>query len=284
MTESRYRWFVARASMARAQGSPDQATDLLTQAEQLYLPGFFPELKPIGAMKARIWIAQGKTADADAWAHARGVSATDDVRYRSEFDHLTLVRLLLARHRESPDDDGPERAAGLLGRLLASAETNGRAGSVVEIRMLEALALFVQGHRAQARGILDRAFADAPEPSGYAGLFLAEGAPMMELLQDAADHGIADGHPQRLLDLAAVPKADTPVPGSRPASSAEEQLSGRELQVLRLLDSELSGPEIARALFISANTLRTHTKHIFTKLSVTTRRAAVRQGRDRGLT
>ena len=47
--------------------------------------------------------------------------------------------------------------------------------------------------------------------------------------------------------------------------------------MLRLLGSELSGPQIARELFISHNTLRTHTKHIFTKLEVTTRRAAVRR-------
>ena len=53
--------------------------------------------------------------------------------------------------------------------------------------------------------------------------------------------------------------------------------------MLRLLDSELSGPQIARELFVSHNTLRTHTKHIFTKLEVTTRRAAVRSARERGL-
>jgi LuxR family maltose regulon positive regulatory protein len=154
---------------------------------------------------------------------------------------------------------------------------------MVEIRMLQALAQAVQGHRAQARGMLGRAFAEAPEPAGYAGLFLAEGAPMMELLRDAADHGIAEDHPQRLLNLAAPPKAHALVQGYRLTSSAEEKLSGRELQVLGLLDSELSGPEIAQALFISPNTLRTHTKHIFAKLAVTTRRAAVRQARDRGL-
>jgi LuxR family maltose regulon positive regulatory protein len=60
-------------------------------------------------------------------------------------------------------------------------------------------------------------------------------------------------------------------------------LSERELQVLRLLDSELSGPQIARELFVSHNTLRTHTKHIFTKLGVTSRRAAVLRARERGL-
>lgn len=284
MTESRYRWLVAKALIARAEGSLDEATDLLDQAEQTYRPGFFPEVQPIGAMRARIWIVQGKTSEAAEWARARGVAVTDEVSYLSEFDHLTLVRLLFAQNREHPDRGASGQVDRLLERLLESAETSGRAGSMVEIRMLQALSQAVQGHRAQARGMLGRAFAEAPEPAGYAGLFIAEGAPMMELLRDAAGHGIAEDHPQRLLDLAAPPKAQAPVPGYRLTSSAEEKLSRRELQVLRLLDSELSGPEIAQALFISPNTLRTHTKHIFTKLAVTTRQAAVRQARDRGLT
>ncbi len=76
-------------------------------------------------------------------------------------------------------------------------------------------------------------------------------------------------------DPTAVPR-----PGIRPLP---EPLSQRELQVLRLLDGELSGPDIARALFISPNTLRTHTKHVFTKLGVTSRREAVARARQRGL-
>ena len=62
-----------------------------------------------------------------------------------------------------------------------------------------------------------------------------------------------------------------------------ERLSQRELDVLRLLDSELTGPEIARRLYVTLNTLRTHTKRIFTKLDVTTRAAAVRRAHRRGL-
>jgi len=61
-----------------------------------------------------------------------------------------------------------------------------------------------------------------------------------------------------------------------------EGLSERELEVLRLLATELSGPEIAGELFVSVNTLRTHTKHIFSKLDVNTRRAAVRRAADLG--
>ena len=65
--------------------------------------------------------------------------------------------------------------------------------------------------------------------------------------------------------------------------ATEEGLSERELEVLRLLATELTGPEIARQLFVSVNTLRTHTKHIFTKLDVNTRRAAVRRAAELGL-
>ena len=68
-----------------------------------------------------------------------------------------------------------------------------------------------------------------------------------------------------------------------PARAGAEGLSDRELEVLRLLATELTGPEIAQRLFVSLNTLRTHTKHIFTKLDVTTRRAAVRRGGEQGL-
>ena len=60
----------------------------------------------------------------------------------------------------------------------------------------------------------------------------------------------------------------------------QEPLSERELEVLRLLASDMTGPEIASQLYLSVNTFRTHTRHIFTKLDVTTRRAAVTRARE----
>jgi len=62
-----------------------------------------------------------------------------------------------------------------------------------------------------------------------------------------------------------------------------EPLSERELDVLRLLGTELDGPDIARELMVSLNTVRTHTKHIYAKLAVTSRRAAVRRAAELGL-
>jgi LuxR family maltose regulon positive regulatory protein len=57
-----------------------------------------------------------------------------------------------------------------------------------------------------------------------------------------------------------------------------DPLSARELEVLRLLGSDLDGPDIARELVVSLNTVRTHTKNIYAKLGVNNRRAAVRRG------
>jgi LuxR family maltose regulon positive regulatory protein len=120
-------------------------------------------------------------------------------------------------------------------------------------------------------------------PAGHCRLFLDEGQPMVELLQQVSRCATPDvrGHAERLLTAARRPPSDRAAdPG---AGTSDEELSERELEVLRLLATELSGPEIARRLFVSVNTLRTHTKHIFTKLGVNTRRAAVRRGEELGL-
>ena len=118
MNESRFRWFVAMGLLARADGDPEGAVQLLDQAEQLYRPGFYPEVRPIAAIKARIWIAQGQLSEAADWARERGVSATDDARYLSEFDHLTLVRLLLARQRAHQDTGALDQAHRSVGPVV----------------------------------------------------------------------------------------------------------------------------------------------------------------------
>lgn len=119
-------------------------------------------------------------------------------------------------------------------------------------------------------------------PAGYARLFLDEGSRMTDLLRELERRGsITDLLPAlRRSDVRSNP-ATTPPP--TPATSVallEQGLSDRELDVLRLLATELTGPEIAKQLFVSINTLRTHPRHNLTKLDVTTRAAAVRRGRD----
>ncbi|MCU1572146.1 MAG: ATP-dependent transcriptional regulator, MalT-like, LuxR family [Micrococcaceae bacterium] len=273
MPESRYRWYIADAALFRAEGDLTKALHLLGRAESLFHPGFFPDVRPLGAMRARIWIVQGDLTAARAWARERGLSPEDGMEYLHEFDHLTLARLLLAA-------DAPSLALDLLNRLHVAAEAAQRDGSLLEIRVLQALAHQVQGEKAQAADVLASALASAPEPDASVRLFLNEGAPMTGLLRRAAQDEGVHPHVLRLLRLAA---GNTETGGTASRQPPAPVLSERELQVLRLLDSELSGPEIARRLYVSHNTLRSHTKHIFTKLDVSSRRAAVLRARERGL-
>jgi LuxR family maltose regulon positive regulatory protein len=289
ITENRHRWSVAMAQVRAAGGDYDTARHLLDQAETMYRRGFYPDIRPIAAMKTRVQIAEGDLASAAEWAHDRGVSVDDDPDYLHEYEHLTLARLLLARHRAEQHLDHAgaspvDAVLGLLDRMHAAAVNAGRDGSVLELRMLQALARYARGDLPQALAVLDRSVVETPEPDSYVRLYLDEGAPMLALLHHAAgvDHTgageVVPGWARRLLE-----RAKTPVEGAEARQPLVDPLSQRELQVLRLLGSELTGPEIARELYVSLNTLRTHTKRIFTKLDVTTRAAAVRRARERGV-
>ena len=113
------------------------------------------------------------------------------------------------------------------------------------------------------------------EPEGYVRIFVDEGPPMASLLRAAAKQGIAPSYVRRL--LAAVNTTEDSTPASQ---GLIEPLSERELDVLRLLGTDLDGPEIARELVVSLNTVRTHTKNIYAKLGVNNRRAAVRRAKE----
>jgi LuxR family transcriptional regulator, maltose regulon positive regulatory protein len=265
ITENRHRWYVAMAQVRAANGEYDTATRLLGEAEALYRRGFYPDVRPIAALRARVQIAGGNLSSAGGWAEERAVSVDDEPDYLREYEHLTLARLLLARDRDGA------ALLGLLDRLHAAAVETGRAGSVREIRMLQALAHHSRGELPQALAALDRSLVDTPEPGSHVRLYLDEGVPMLALLHHASAHEQA----RRLLEHTGSP--------AEPQQTSGDPLSHRELQVLRLLDSELTGPEIARELYVTLNTLRTHTKRIFTKLDVTTRAAAVRRAHERGL-
>lgn len=166
LLENRHRWYVAMAGLQEARGDLDGAIESLDQAESLYLRGFFPDVRPIPAQRARLWIAQGELAAARDWAREHEV-ATSEVSYLTEYNRQTLARLLAAEEDREAVDAGP--------------------------------------------------------------------------------------------------------------------LSERERDVVRLLATTLTGPEIAGKLYVSLNTLRTHTKHIFTKLDVNSRQAAVHRAKELGL-
>jgi LuxR family maltose regulon positive regulatory protein len=274
LPQNQYRWRVSMARIRQAQGDLGGALDLLDEAERVYNSDFSPDVRPVPAVRARMWVTQGALGKASSWAHARGLSIEDDLSYLREFEHVTLARLLLARHTAEPAGRSLHDATQLLQRLLQAAEEGNRTASVIEILVLQALAHQTQRDAAAALTALGRAVTLA-EPEGYVRIFVDEGASMVALLRSAAKQGIAPGYVRRL--RAAVTAADGDAPTNQ---GLIEALSERELDVLRLLATDLSGPDIARQLTVSLSTVRTHTKHIFAKLGVTNRRAAVRRGAE----
>ena len=154
-------------------------------------------------------------------------------------------------------------------------------GSVIEILVVQALAFQAQGNVSQALAFMERALALA-EPEGYVRIFVDEGEPMRLLIEKLprGQDKTFPGYVDKLLVAFARPTA-IPQPKTNDSQSIIiAPLSERELEVLRLLGTELSGPEIAQQLIVSLNTLRTHTKNIFNKLGVNNRRAAVRRAEE----
>jgi ATP/maltotriose-dependent transcriptional regulator MalT len=281
-----YRWRVAMARLREAQGDLDGALDLLDEAETLYMSDFFPNVRPVAALKARVWVAQGKLDKAFDWARQQGLSTKDELRYLREFEHITLARILLAWHRSDGSDIPLRDAIGLLERLLKASEEGGRPGHGIEILVLQALAYQLQGDIPVALTSLERALTLA-EPEGYVRMFLDEGASIEQLLREAARRGILPVYAGRLLSAfeaeGQTSAKESPIIKTSTSQPLIEPLTERELELLRLFKTELSGPEIARELVIGLSTVRTHTKSIYSKLNVNSRRAAVRQAIELGL-
>ena len=109
ITENRHRWPMAMAQVRAARGDHEAATRLLEEAAALYRHGFYPDVRPIAAMKARLQIAAGDLESAASWARERGLGVDDDPDYLHEYEHLTLARLLLAQASRRQGSDRQER-------------------------------------------------------------------------------------------------------------------------------------------------------------------------------
>ncbi|MCZ2860826.1 LuxR C-terminal-related transcriptional regulator [Blastococcus sp. VKM Ac-2987] len=277
LPQNRHRSRLATARLRAAGGDLDGAVDLLDEAEHVYVGDMFPDVRPIAAVRARMCLARGRVDEAFDWAGKRALSPEDPLSYLHEFEHATLARILLAQHELSGDPTCLTRATELLERLRHVAQEGMRTGSVVQLSVPLALAHRAGGDVPRALATLERALTLA-EPEGYVRVFLDEGQAMTSLLEVLATREGTRPYLRRL--LAAGPG---PVTAAAGRQALVEPLSARELDVLRLLDTDLDGPDIARRLFVSVNTVRTHTKNLYAKLGVNNRRAAVRRGRDLGL-
>ena len=271
------RWCLAQARLKEAQGDLEAALDLLDEAKRLYVRNTVPVIHPIEALKARVYVRQGRLPKALAWVNEQGLSVDDDLSYLREFEHITLARVLIAEYTSNRAEPPILQAIGLLERLLKAAEDKRRMGSVIEILVLQALAHQAQDDTPVALAPLERALALA-EPEGYVRIFVDEGAPMAALLREAANHGISPNYVSHLRGAFGKAEGRTPV-----TQHLIEPLTEREIEVLQLIAEGLTNPEIAARLYLSLNTVKVHTRNINGKLGVNSRMQATARARDLGI-
>jgi LuxR family maltose regulon positive regulatory protein len=204
---------------------------------------------------------------------SRGVRVEDEPAYPREREYLLLARVLLA-------NKAPDRALGLLERLAARAQAEGRNESVVAARLLQALAFHSTGDPVRAVRALESALGLA-EPGAYIRLFVDEGEPMRALLSNIS--GEHRRYAEKLLAaFVSEPKTEGPT-SSHVRGSLIEPLSERELEILSLLAGGLTNREIAERLVLSVGTVKVHLKHIYGKLDAHSRTQAIVRARGLNL-
>jgi LuxR family maltose regulon positive regulatory protein len=247
------------ARVKLAQGDMAAAVTLLAEAEQFVQQQQFDHwVGEIAAVRIQTLLHQG------ALTAAAGLAKSHDLP-------LSQARLHLAQH-----DHGAAFAQ--LEPVRQQAEANEWADVRLQVLMLQALAHQAAGEREPAVQTLGEALALAA-PGGLLRLFVDEGPPMATLLRKAVKDGVAPLFAQQVLAAFGETAASQPPTAQR----LLDPLSARELDVLKLFTTGLTGPEIARELMISLNTLRTHTKNIYSKLGVNSRRTAVRRAEELNL-
>ena len=273
---------VMLAWIRQAAGDPSGARDAIDEARHA-APGPAGLLNPVPAQRARLLLAQGDVAAAARWTRGNGLTPDDEPGYAREAELLVLARVLLAQ-------DNSGTALALLDRLHAAAAAQERAGSLIEIGALQALALAASGQDEAAAAALTSALASGC-PQGYVRVFADEGPPMAALvgkLISARRTGEAAEVP---LDcLARLQRAfgttqagHGPRQGTAAVPGIVEPLTARELEVLVMLAAGRSNQAIASELVITVDTVKKHVSHVLDKLGAANRTQAAGRARQLGL-
>lgn len=262
--------YVLLARLERARCNLEKAQEAMRAAEQLVSEQRLSTRQSawVKVAAARWWIVEGGLERAYQFIQESGTMQDGEIPYQRESEYLLLLRLLLAQGEYKDAEE-------VAGRLLRMAEAAQRKGRMIEILVLQALAWQGMKGAGRAMEVLGRALALA-QAEGYTRVFLDEGEPMLKLLHQAKLQRTGPGYAAELLSAAGR------VTGTQqlPAQLLIEPLTGRELEVLTLIEAGCSNQDIAERLVISMPTVKRHISNIYAKLGAKSRTQAVVLGRE----
>ncbi|HKJ69465.1 MAG TPA: LuxR C-terminal-related transcriptional regulator, partial [bacterium] len=284
--------YLALAKLKQVQGDLEEADTILQKARQVAIDFDATEMddRLVDISEIRLRIVQNRLDEAQQWFTAQNRTSEPEKcsqsaggvtnlwkQYLLQIQQMVRARLFIRRQQ-------PEEAVELLQPVIESIDPEQQAWFLIEMHTITALAYQAAGQIAAALESLGKALALA-EPGGFVTLFVSEGEPMAEMLEEAYErkellsrYKYSRSYVKKLL-LA----FETVHRVERAQGKLLEPLSDRELEVLHLLATGLTNSEIADKLYISLNTVRTHTKNIYAKLNVHSRTKAAARGKELGL-
>ena len=249
--------YILLARLKLAQGDTAGAVKLITNAEQfVHQHNFVHREREVATSKVIALLHQDDLADAARLAEKHALPISQARVFLAQGDTLSSLAVLEPFRQQ--------------------VEAKGVEAERLKVMVLQAIALHEHGDREKAVQLLGETLAMA-EPGGFIRTFVDEGPPMARLLNEIQNLRIAPHYVRRLLATFPTKESERTELLKRGATETEliDPLSERELEVLQLLKTELTGPEIAEELVIALSTFQSHTKSIYSKLNVNNRRAAV---------
>jgi len=276
--------YTALARVFQARGNNQAAWEAIQAAENIQVmqsKGSFsfklPSFLTIEQCKIRLYLAQGNYDKALAWLESNNLNINDEISYQNELDYFNFSRVLIAasKLKIKTNQNYLANAIELLNKLEKIANNTQRTSRLIEVFMLQALAYQTLQQQDKSLQILGKALSLA-YLKGFLRLFVDEGEPMFELLQQAVSKGI---YPQYVNQLIAA-FVNTNIVENINNQALIEPLSERELEVLTQIAIGLSNQEIANKLFVSLATVKWHSSRIYGKLMVKNRSQAVARARE----
>jgi LuxR family transcriptional regulator, maltose regulon positive regulatory protein len=254
-----------------AEGDFQGAATLLQKAEELCRAHtVYPDLETlVQVFHARLDLAMGQ-AD-QAWQVLEKCLKSPCCHHELHREWVLIAQARVLQHTRRPTE-----ALALLAGRLESAKEKGRGRNWLEISLLTALALKAIGDPQQAGLVLKEGLVYA-QNQGFRRIFVDEGEPMRELLEEFRvlfpQTQLSDFVGEILAIYPALSVAEN-IPSTK-VKGLFEPLSGREMEILRLLSQGFSNAEIAARLVLSVGTVKTHIHNIYGKLGVRDRPQAI---------